>query len=72
MLRRRIAIVGAAVIVAGLSAAPAGWADNTGPPKPLRSGHSGDATVCHDYPGALVFNKNGSHGSPDPSQTCLD
>ena len=78
MLKRRIALVGVVVIVAGLGAAPAAWADNTGPSKPGGPLRSGDldpgpgAAVCHDYPGAVVFNKNGIHGSPDPSFNCLD
>lgn len=75
MLERRIALAGVVVIVAGLGAVPAAWADTVPPPptpKPHLTGHSGDAIVCHDYPGAFVTNKNGHFGSPDPSQICLD
>ena len=65
MLKRRIALAGVVVIVAALGAAPAGWADNSGPPKPATSGHEPGAEVCHAYPGATAFNKQGVHGSPE-------
>ena len=66
MLKRRIALAGVVVIVAALGAAPAGWADNSGPPKPHVTGQeSGNgAFVCHSYPGARVNNNDGIHGTP--------
>jgi hypothetical protein len=81
MLKKRIALAGVVVIVAGLGVAPAAWADRSpGPPGPNPHntgdlGNPGDGSVvCHDYPGALVFHKNGHSptGSPDPSGICLD
>jgi hypothetical protein len=69
MLKRRIALAGV-VIVASLGAAPAAWADNSGPPKPLFSGNERGATVCHAYPGATAETKNGAHGKPNALQ-CL-
>jgi hypothetical protein len=69
MLRRRFAIVGTAVVMVGFGAVPAGWADNTGPPKPQDTGNEGGANVCHYYPGASAETKTGDqHGTPGLNQ----
>ena len=72
MLRRRIALAGTVLVVASLGAAPAAWAKNSGTPKPVLSGNPDGTVVCHAYPGAIVNNKNGVHGTPGaPSDQCL-
>ena len=72
MLNRRIALVSAVMIVASVGVAPAAWAKNSGPPKPLLTGNPDGTVVCHAYPGATAQTKNGDHGTPGALQCLMD
>jgi hypothetical protein len=63
MIRARAVLVATLATVAALATASAGWADATGAPPTTNNNNR--SQVCHFYPGALVSNQNGSHGTPD-------
>jgi hypothetical protein len=62
MTRARIALIAVLATLAALALAGGGWADANGAPPSTNDNNR--SQVCHFYPGALVFNQNGSHGTP--------
>jgi hypothetical protein len=63
MIRARLALAVLVATLAGLGTAGSGWADVSGIP-PIQNNNN-QTQVCHAYPGAVAFNKNGPHGTPE-------